>query len=128
MPTLVIVDDEPNVRYSLEKGLRRESLHILCAATAKEGLAEHFIRQLNPTLSKDMQHIASDALALLLTYRWPGNVREPQNVLKYALVHASSQTLENSRTRQRRPYRQFNMSTAADAHSPDHCDDRAAEF
>lgn len=39
MPTLVIVDDEPNVRYSLEKGLRRESLRVLSAATGKDGLA-----------------------------------------------------------------------------------------
>jgi nitrogen regulation protein NR(I) len=56
-------------------------------------LAEHFIRQLNQTLSKDVQRIAADALSLLRAHHWPGNVRELQNVLKYALVHTTGQTL-----------------------------------
>lgn len=56
-------------------------------------LAEHFIRQLNQTLKKDVQQIAPDAQSLLTAYRWPGNVRELQNVLKYALVQANGQTL-----------------------------------
>ena len=38
MPTLLIIDDERNVRYSLEKGLREEGLTILTAETAREGL------------------------------------------------------------------------------------------
>ncbi len=56
-------------------------------------LAEHFIRQLNQTLSKDVQRIAPEALSLMRAHRWPGNVRELQNVLKYALIQATGQTL-----------------------------------
>jgi len=38
MATLLIVDDEPNVLYSLEKGLRQEALHVLTSATARSGI------------------------------------------------------------------------------------------
>ncbi len=39
MSTLLIIDDERNVRYSLERGLREEGLTIFAAETAREGLA-----------------------------------------------------------------------------------------
>jgi two-component system nitrogen regulation response regulator GlnG len=38
MPSLLIVDDEPNVVYSLEKGLRSETLQVTTAATARQGI------------------------------------------------------------------------------------------
>ncbi len=38
MPTLLIVDDEPNVLYSLERGLYTEGLELTTATTAKQAL------------------------------------------------------------------------------------------
>ena len=38
MSKLLIVDDEPNVRYSLRKRLKSESLEVITASTAKEGM------------------------------------------------------------------------------------------
>lgn len=38
MPTLLLIDDEPNVLYSLENALASESLSIITASTAKEGI------------------------------------------------------------------------------------------
>ena len=38
MPTLLIVDDEPNVRYSLEKYLRSQLLDVICATSGKEAI------------------------------------------------------------------------------------------
>ena len=38
MPTLLLVDDEPNVLYAMEKGLRTENLKILTVETAKGGI------------------------------------------------------------------------------------------
>ncbi|MBL8797259.1 MAG: sigma-54-dependent Fis family transcriptional regulator [Planctomycetia bacterium] len=38
MPTLLVVDDEPNVLYSLEKGLRSDKLEVICAATGKQAI------------------------------------------------------------------------------------------
>lgn len=38
MPLLLVVDDEPSIRYSLEKGLRSESLEVVAVATARAAL------------------------------------------------------------------------------------------
>src|ERR1700733_13324365 len=38
MPTLLVVDDERNVLYALEKGLRAAGLRILTAQTGKAGI------------------------------------------------------------------------------------------
>ncbi len=38
MPTLLVIDDEPNVLYSLEKAFRSETLAVRTAATAKQGI------------------------------------------------------------------------------------------
>jgi two-component system nitrogen regulation response regulator GlnG len=38
VPTLLVIDDEPNVLYSLESALSSESLSVLTAQTAKEGI------------------------------------------------------------------------------------------
>jgi two-component system nitrogen regulation response regulator GlnG len=38
MPTLLVIDDEPNIRYSLEKGLRADTLRVTTAATAQRGI------------------------------------------------------------------------------------------
>jgi two-component system nitrogen regulation response regulator GlnG len=38
MPRLLVIDDEPNVLYSLEKSLRSETLEVLTALTGKEGI------------------------------------------------------------------------------------------
>ncbi len=38
MATLLLVDDEPNLLYSLEKGLRSETLDVITAQTGEEGL------------------------------------------------------------------------------------------
>jgi two-component system nitrogen regulation response regulator GlnG len=38
MPTLLVVDDEPNVLYSLEKSLRSDDLTVLTASTGRQGV------------------------------------------------------------------------------------------
>ncbi len=38
MARLLVIDDEPNVLYSLEKTLRSDALEVLTASTAKEGI------------------------------------------------------------------------------------------
>src|SRR5262245_43044896 len=38
MPTLLVVDDEPNVLYSLEKALGSDTLRVRTARTARQGI------------------------------------------------------------------------------------------
>ena len=46
MPRLLVVDDEPNVLYSLEKCLSSSALEVISAGTAKDGL--NLVRQRQP--------------------------------------------------------------------------------
>ena len=38
MPTLIVVDDEPNVLYSLERSLKSDSLRVVTAPSARQGI------------------------------------------------------------------------------------------
>lgn len=50
-------------------------------------LAAHFLRQIEQDAGNGSKiEIAADAMALLMDYVWPGNVRQLQNVLQYAVV------------------------------------------
>ena len=46
MPTLLIVDDEPNVLYSLEKALKSDILQVVTAARAKQAI--ELVSQIQP--------------------------------------------------------------------------------
>lgn len=47
-------------------------------------LTEHFIKKYNKILNKNIHSISQDALNLLKSYSWPGNIRELQNTIEYA--------------------------------------------
>lgn len=52
-------------------------------------LAEYFVQKINPGLS-----IAADALGLLSTYQWPGNMRELINTLSQAVALGDGKTIQ----------------------------------
>jgi DNA-binding NtrC family response regulator len=56
-------------------------------------LANHYIRNFDRDLGRDVREIAPEAAALLASYSWPGNIRELQSVLKQALLKASGTVL-----------------------------------
>ncbi len=49
-------------------------------------LAEHFLRKFSVENQKDIDHIDSEAMDILLKYDWPGNVRELENVIERAVI------------------------------------------
>jgi PAS domain S-box-containing protein len=49
-------------------------------------LIEHFIGKLNRRYRRNIQAPDSEALRCLMTYEWPGNIRELQNALEHAFV------------------------------------------
>jgi DNA-binding NtrC family response regulator len=57
-------------------------------------LAEHFVRKISAELGKSVKGVSPDALAILENYRWPGNIRELENVIERALVLGSGDVLE----------------------------------
>ncbi len=51
-------------------------------------LLEHFLHRFSRELGKDVCDVSPGALDCLMQYRWPGNVREFQSVLKQAILQA----------------------------------------
>lgn len=56
-------------------------------------LAEHFVQRFNLELGRSIHTVAPQTLDVLRAYRWPGNVRQLQSVLKQALLAAAGTTL-----------------------------------
>lgn len=49
-------------------------------------LTNFFIRKYNRTLSLDVQSVSPEAIALLSTYDWPGNVRDLENAIQSSMI------------------------------------------
>ncbi len=56
-------------------------------------LAEYFIQKHAAAMNKPLVGIARDAMALLMKYAWPGNIRELQNAIERALVIGKGQEI-----------------------------------
>lgn len=49
-------------------------------------LTQHFLNMYTSKLSKAKVSISEDALSLLMSFQWPGNVRQLQNAIQFALI------------------------------------------
>jgi len=49
-------------------------------------LAEHFIAKFNDRLKKQIVGILPDAIACLMAYNWPGNIRELENLMERTML------------------------------------------
>jgi formate hydrogenlyase transcriptional activator len=49
-------------------------------------LVRHFVQQFSRRMSKAIDTVASDSMAALIRYPWPGNIRELQNVIERAVI------------------------------------------
>ena len=58
-----------------------------------EDLAQHFIVRFAMEEGKDIQGLSPQALKLLQSYKWPGNVRQLENTIFRAVVLADGSTL-----------------------------------
>ena len=56
-------------------------------------LANFFIRKYNQALSLDVQSITPEAVKLLSSYDWPGNVRDLENALQSAMILCTDGTI-----------------------------------
>jgi len=57
-------------------------------------LADHFLGKFGSAKGQEKLKLSSEALSLLETYQWPGNIRELQNVLKYGIVKCKSNEIK----------------------------------
>jgi DNA-binding NtrC family response regulator len=56
-------------------------------------LIDHFVKQVNRELCKQIRTVAPETMRLLQAHDWPGNVRELQSTIRYALVLATGEVL-----------------------------------
>ena len=97
-----------NLEEAVQDGLFREDLffrlnvipiYLPALRERKEDiplLANHILQQCCDTHKRNVTGIASETLKKLMDYSWPGNVREMQNVLEYALhIAEDNDTIKN---------------------------------
>lgn len=56
-------------------------------------LVDHYLGQINACTDQPPVSISKDALSLMMDYEWPGNVRQLQNILQYAIVKSNGRTI-----------------------------------
>jgi two-component system response regulator PilR (NtrC family) len=56
-------------------------------------LVTHFIEKIAREVGKTVRGISPEALAILERYRWPGNIRELENIVERAIVLGGGETL-----------------------------------
>jgi transcriptional regulator with PAS, ATPase and Fis domain len=59
-----------------------------------ELLAKHFLQELSESFYRTNVKLSPQTLSLFRSYDWPGNCRELQNVIQYALVKSRGDTIE----------------------------------
>ncbi|MCK5783190.1 MAG: sigma-54-dependent Fis family transcriptional regulator [Desulfobacterales bacterium] len=101
----IIAATAKNLKEEVEKGTFREDLFyrlnvlIINLPALRDRtedvplLCQLFIDKFNKKMGKDIEGIASSAMALLLKHRWPGNVRELENAIERSMVLSEETTI-----------------------------------
>jgi transcriptional regulator with PAS, ATPase and Fis domain len=57
-------------------------------------LCEHFIDRFNICYDKMIKEISKEAMEIILSYKFPGNIRELENVIEHAFVFCKESVIE----------------------------------
>lgn len=93
---LLMEVDNGTFRKDLYYRLNVVNLYIPPLVERKEDialLAYHFLHEHSQAMKKNIQSIAKDALDLLELYKYPGNVRELENIIERAVVMCNGDTI-----------------------------------
>lgn len=88
--------EQGRFRQDLYYRLRGVTLHLPPLRERQEDIAElshYFMFRFNRQLGTTIQTIAPEALERLKSYRWPGNIRELQSVIRESLIVSTGPTL-----------------------------------
>jgi formate hydrogenlyase transcriptional activator len=56
-------------------------------------LVEHFVEIFDRRMDKQIEHVPPEAMAALISYQWPGNIRELQNFIERSMILSSGSVL-----------------------------------
>jgi len=102
----VIVATHRDLAKLVEEGVFREDLYYrinvmkLELPTLKERrediplLVDHFVQRFNRLQDKDVAGVSDEVLNLLMTYTFPGNARELENIIEHAFVLCNGGCIE----------------------------------
>jgi len=57
-------------------------------------LVEHFVKKLSGELNKGCKGVTDAAMRAMMTYSWPGNIRELRNVIERAMIFADDRMID----------------------------------
>lgn len=57
-------------------------------------LVAYFVQDFGERMSKQIARVARNALEMLMSYPWPGNIRELQNIIERAVILSNSDVLQ----------------------------------
>ncbi|MGA2401857.1 MAG: sigma-54 dependent transcriptional regulator [Syntrophobacteraceae bacterium] len=102
----IVAATNKNLKQEIECGTFRQdfyyrlnviTLHAPRLADRKDDilvLSFHFLRKFAKLQGKQMESISDEAASILLSYEYPGNVRELENIIERAVTLANGHTIE----------------------------------
>lgn len=102
----IIAATQRDLREEIAEGRFREDLyyrlnvipiHLPPLRERKEDiplLAQHFLEKYAPSVNPEVKGFSNKAMAALIEHPWKGNVRELENLIERALVHASKPIID----------------------------------
>ena len=94
----IIAASNKNLEQEIEKGTFREDLfyriHVIpiklpTLSERKEDipiLSRHFLQKISMEMGKEIEGFSTDAMQQLISYPWPGNIRELENTIECAVA------------------------------------------
>ncbi len=58
-------------------------------------LVTHFVEMLGRRMGREIEHIPPETMSALISYQWPGNIRELQNLIERAVILSNDGVLPN---------------------------------
>ena len=104
----IIAATNRNLEEMLVKGEFREDLYYrlnvipVCLPSLRERrsdiplLAEFFLKKISQNIDKQIGYITPEAMECLVSYRWPGNIRELENIIERSCILAEKGFIQPS--------------------------------
>ena len=104
----ILAATNKDLKNEVEKGTFRQDLYYRLAVITVEVpplserkddiplLSQHFLEKFSTAQGKQVEKISHDVMDILMSYAFPGNVRELENIIERAVTLTSGDTVETS--------------------------------